>query len=283
VLGLRRPDRAVARPSRRAVRWVEAIALVAVWAALGTALRLDVNAYLLLGVPLTVVFQLGIRRRPLRDLWVKDGPAVRSAPVRKSLVGVLALVPLLLVVDGSARRNVWEALYGAVALVGAFGVGYAVSQAGRATWRSVLGCLAVAGSVGVVAFGAVGIARALGGRAGTGHGAWAATGTGIWSLLLYLPASFAIEEVTFRGAIDAHVHRPGEGGGVVDAAAVSALWGMWHLPIVGLSIGSVVALLMLHLAVGIPLSLYWRRSGNLLVPAISHAIIDAVRNVVLAL
>jgi membrane protease YdiL (CAAX protease family) len=30
--------------------------------------------------------------------------------------------------------------------------------------------------------------------------------------------------------------------------------------------------------VGIPLSLFWRRSGNLFVPAAVHALIDAVRN-----
>ncbi len=33
---------------------------------------------------------------------------------------------------------------------------------------------------------------------------------GIESLLLYIPALFMVEEVTFRGAIDSHLRHPGE-------------------------------------------------------------------------
>jgi membrane protease YdiL (CAAX protease family) len=65
------------------------------------------------------------------------------------------------------------------------------------------------------------------------------------------------------------------------AVAVSSLWAVWHLPIAAMSAGlwtTIIALLFVHLAVGVPLSLYWRRSGNLFVPATAHAVVDAVRN-----
>jgi hypothetical protein len=42
-----------------------------------------------------------------------------------------------------------------------------------------------------------------------------------------------------------------------------------------LEIGSV---LLVHSVVGVLLSLYWRQSGNLAVPAFAHAWIDAVRD-----
>jgi membrane protease YdiL (CAAX protease family) len=110
---------------------------------------------------------------------------------------------------------------------------------------------------------------------------------GIESLLLYIPALFMIEEVAFRGAIDSHVRHPGERQGVgstvygiASAIIVSVLWGLWHYPIVAhASVVQVVAqLLLLQVAVGPFLSLFWRRSGNLMVPGFVHATIDSVRN-----
>lgn len=34
----------------------------------------------------------------------------------------------------------------------------------------------------------------------------------------------------------------------------------------------------MHVALGVPLSLAWRGSGNLAGPALAHAVVDAVRN-----
>jgi hypothetical protein len=39
---------------------------------------------------------------------------------------------------------------------------------------------------------------------------------------------------------------------------------------------------LLHSLVGVSLSLFWRRSGNLAVPAFAHAWVDAVRDCLLA-
>jgi hypothetical protein len=50
-------------------------------------------------------------------------------------------------------------------------------------------------------------------------------------IALYFPATFLLEEVTFRGALDAHVHHDGETRGWQSAVFTSTLWGLWHLPV----------------------------------------------------
>ena len=99
-------------------------------------------------------------------------------------------------------------------------------------------------------------------------------------LLLYFPLTFLIEEVAFRGALDAHVHHAGEGQAWHSAFFVSALWGLWHLPISG---GLPLPLLVLELLavqclIGVPLSFAWCCTRNLAGPAFAHSAIDAVRN-----
>ena len=53
-------------------RYVESAAFIAVWMMLGWLVRLDNPAYIILGVPLLALFQLVVRRQPLRQLWVRD-------------------------------------------------------------------------------------------------------------------------------------------------------------------------------------------------------------------
>ncbi|HME31959.1 MAG TPA: hypothetical protein VKG65_04330, partial [Terriglobales bacterium] len=42
-------------------------------------------------------------------------------------------------------------------------------------------------------------------------------------------------------------------------------------------------LLVVHCVIGVPFSIFWRRSGNLFVPGSTHALIDAVRNALLVI
>lgn len=109
--------------------------------------------------------------------------------------------------------------------------------------------------------------------------ALAIVGTVAKYLAVYFPATFVLEEVAFRGALDAHVHRPGESRGWQSGLFVSALWGLWHLPVSsGMPLPvSVLELVAWHSLVGLPLSWAWRRGGNLAAPAVAHAAIDAVR------
>jgi membrane protease YdiL (CAAX protease family) len=82
------------------------------------------------------------------------------------------------------------------------------------------------------------------------------------------------------GALDSFVSEGQPQPDWLSAAYISALWGAWHLPLVFPTLGwlALPSLLALQIAVGMPLSSGWRKSGNLLVPGVTHAVIDAVRN-----
>ena len=97
---------------------------------------------------------------------------------------------------------------------------------------------------------------------------------------LYFPATFLLEEVAFRGALDAHVHDDGDRRGWVSAVFVSALWGIWHLPVShALPFPQQLCeLVVVHVLLGVPLSFAWRRTRNLAGPGLAHAVNDAVRN-----
>jgi membrane protease YdiL (CAAX protease family) len=104
---------------------------------------------------------------------------------------------------------------------------------------------------------------------------------GLKSMLKYVPVAFVVEEVIFRGMLDSYVHPAQSQKGIWSALFVSVLWGLWHLP---LSVNGQNSLLFTAFASttislwGIPLSIFWRRSGNLAVPAFSHAFADAIRD-----
>ncbi len=122
------------------------------------------------------------------------------------------------------------------------------------------------------------------------HRLHAVTGTkllfGGQQFLLYLTVGFILEEVFFRGGLDSFLHRPGDQLPWLSAAFVSVLWGWWHLPISPVhNIFQFVAYAfiyaLVHVLTGIPFSLFWRRSGSLLVPNAVHAFIDAIRNMLI--
>src|SRR5947208_2241861 len=61
--------------------------------------------YLLIGIPITVVFQLVIRKRPLRELWVRSGPRLSFRSVLAPVTVVLMIVPVYLLVRDLADTN----------------------------------------------------------------------------------------------------------------------------------------------------------------------------------
>jgi membrane protease YdiL (CAAX protease family) len=105
-------------------------------------------------------------------------------------------------------------------------------------------------------------------------------------LVFYFAASFTLEEVAFRGALDPHVYPPGEAGSQAQAWGsalfVSVMWGLWHLPLgeeLGVGFWAFLAIaLIVEILEGIPLSFCWRQGGTLVLPAIAHAMIDAYRD-----
>jgi membrane protease YdiL (CAAX protease family) len=246
-----------------------------VWVAAGYLLRLPSNAYLLLGVPLTAVFQVGVRRRPLRELFAAG--TARFALTRRgaAVATLLATVPAVYagraVVAGDWVSCGWYAAAMAGAVAAAFSL------------RAVRIAVVLRDAARPILLGAGGMATVF----GVLHLVSGAPLPAIGALVavakytaLYFPATFLLEEVAFRGAIDAHVHHDGEGRGWQSAVFVSALWGLWHLPTAsGYALPVLVAeLVVVHVALGVWLSFAWRRTRNLAAPALAHAVTDAVRN-----
>jgi hypothetical protein len=262
-------------------RLIEVAAAVALWIALGLALRLSPNAYLLLGIPLTAAFQWGIARAPLRELWVR-GAAPFSLDARGwAMAALLALYPTFRLVESWRVEHLSaKTLWFLAAAAGAFAAAWALRQFRRDTARHLYFGLATAGMLGIGfvllnAFTNATKPNTLPGR----------LQYGVSSLLLYIPVVFFLEEVSFRGAFDSHVFRPGDRREYLSAFAVSALWGLWHIPVaIGDKIpiwAQIPGLLGVHIAIGVPLSTTWRRSGNLFTVGFIHALIDAVRNALL--
>ena len=260
-------------------RLAEVAAAVALWMALGLTLHLSANAYLLAGIPLTAAFQLAVRRRPMRELWVRDARAFRLGARGCAVAVLLAVYPAYEMVrnlrsGGAAVVTLWYL----AALAGAFPAAWALRCFRRETVPTLLFCLATAGVLGVLFLAPAVIlnhpARTLAAR----------LNEGCTSLIEYIPVVFMLEEVTFRGAFDSHVHHPGERREYLTAFAVSALWGLWHIPVASGKqplLLAIPGLIGVHGAIGTFFSISWRRSGNLMVPGFVHAVIDAVRNALL--
>jgi membrane protease YdiL (CAAX protease family) len=244
--------------------------------AIGFGLRLDADAYLLAGVPLTAAFQLLVRRRPLRALWLREPPAApRFDLAWAGTAALLAALPVYSMSRAVRAGQLTIALWCLCAVAGAGAAAFALRNRERGRfWREVARCLFTAGAIGVAFMILAAVARHA-----SGH-PWAVNPTkGLRSLLLYFPVCFTLEEVSFRGALDSHLAP--DGARWPSAILVSALWGLWHLPVVstaGPRFAVLPNLLVVHVAIGVPLSFAWRRSGNLAVPALAHATIDAVRN-----
>lgn len=271
-------------------RWAEALAFVGVWIAAGELLDMSANTYLLFGIPLTAGFQLLVRKKPIKDLWVRGGPGLSLRTVSLKLAIPLAIVPFGYLVVSVVKGQGIVSIYALAAIVGSGAAAYALGQFRRGTWRYLGLCLATAGLLGVLLFTGFSMIAAWYDASAVhlaGENLGSPALVGIRSLLLYIPALFIMEEVAFRGAIDSHVRHPGGRRGVgasvygiVSAIVVSVLWGLWHYPITPHAsvIEGVALVLPLQVAVGPFFSLFWRRSGNLMVPAFVHATIDSVRN-----
>ncbi len=263
--------------TNRTRRVLEVSGVVLLWIAAGLIFHLDTNSYLLLGIPLTAAFQWVVRRQPLRALWVRD-----AVPFRLGINGWVLAVAIAAYPCYRLGRNLFGRAYGVetawyvAAVAGAFAAAYALKNFHRETLTDLWGCLASAGVIGIFFM----VLNAV--TVGASHSTFKQRlAMGITSLLLYVPVTFVLEEVTFRGAFDSHVHHPGESHEYPSAFFVSALWGLWHIPV---AIGQkplpvlIIGLVGVHCAIGVPLSLYWRRSGNLFVTSSTHALVDAVRN-----
>lgn len=272
-----RPRRSAARvggASRRR-RIVEVIAFVAVWVTAGYVLPISSNGYLLMGIPLTIAFQLLVRRRPLRELFASDTARFTLDGPGRVLAVSLGVVPVLFTVRALSAGSWVDAGWYVAATAGAACAAFALRNGSvRGAFRAAALPMAV-GSTGMAA-----VYSGLHIATGAPMSAAVVVTAIVQYSLLYFPATFLLEEVSFRGTLDAHVHHASERGGLMSAVLISVLWGLWHLPVakglpLPLQLGELV---VVHVLLGVPLSLAWRRSRNLAGPALAHGVNDAVRN-----
>ena len=279
----------IKRPANQIVRCGHAVTFVGIWMAIGWLFHLDGNSYLLLGVPLVAAFQIFICKRSLVNLWVRDATCFRLNILGILLGFGIAILPTFELSRALAsvhwQLHMPEILWLVCCICGAFCSAFSLCQFTKPTWKALWFCLATAGVIGYAIMGGGFLTRVLLHKQSVIFTASQILKGGK-SFLLYFPISFILEEVAFRGAIDSHIHQAGDKHSWLSAIFVSALWGLWHLPIVGakgiLQLVTLIILLpCIHIATGTFLSLSWRRSGNLAVPAMVHALIDAVRNMLL--
>jgi membrane protease YdiL (CAAX protease family) len=268
-------------------KYIQVLAFVALWMALGWIFHLDTNFYLLIGVPLVVLFQRFVRQRPLRQLWVRDAAAFRVGPGGIVIAVLLMLAPGYDLILVAVPKRFWVVgLWLLCALAGAVLAAFAITQQRARAARRSLPSFIAAVLIGM----AIIAASALANHHGVGV-PLSKLSLLLKQFLLYFAVTFVLEEVAFRGALDSHLyHSPPDGqqrGGSawLSAIFVSALWGIWHLPVLPAGnaaafAAAIPALIIIHTLVGVPLSFCWRASGTLVLPAAAHALLDSYRNCV---
>ncbi len=260
-------------------RCLEVAGFVFAWMALGWLFHLGVHAYLLLGVPLTAGFQLVVRRKPLADAWVRGAPSLPVSRARLARAAAAAVIVVLILRRVHPGVGWAESLWWVACVCGALPAWFAARRLDRAGRRELGLCLATGGVLGCAWM--LGFFLLAHGRP---RFPLAAASSFALNLLALFLVCFVLEEVTFRGVLDSHLVEAGTRGGWGSAFFVSALWGLWHLPLTGATGAAALLrtgalLVAAHALIGVPLSISWRRSGNLAVPAFTHAFIDAFRNV----
>lgn len=172
-----------------------------------------------------------------------------------------------------------------MAIIASLPLAYAIQNFDRSMFRPLLLCFGTTGVVGMGYFAFVYVSQVYLSPGGSAVPLGYFIAGIIVSLVEYVPVTFLLEEVSFRGAVDSHIYHPGDPHFAVTAVYTSVLWGLWHLPFTyqpGTSLVGTVQLIVELVAfqgvVGYFLSVFWRRSGNLLVPGSVHAAIDSVRN-----
>jgi hypothetical protein len=149
-------------------RYIEVLAFVALWMALGWMFHLDTNSYLLIGVPLVVLFQRFVRQRPLRQLWVRDAAAFRLGLVGSVIAVLLILAPGYDLIFVAVPKKSWiVVLWFLCAVAGAVFAAFAITQqrasAARRALRSFISAVLI--GMGIMAASALASHHDIGGAA----------------------------------------------------------------------------------------------------------------------
>lgn len=257
------------------IRYVLTILFMVVYISLGFIFRLEAVSYLLLGVPLTVIFQLCIARQPLHKLWLRDSDKFRLNKLGWTITLCFIAFPIYKSIQLATQDELTllNLGYNFATILGAFGAGYCYSNFTKKTANDFLLCF---GITAILRMGFYFLPFLLGKSEFNLDYIRA-----IKSLLTYIPVAFVVEEVVFRGMLDTYIHQSKQLNGVWSALFISVLWGLWHLPLSAdgskpiwfVALGSMTISLW-----GIILCIFWRRTGNIAVPGFSHAFADAIRD-----
>lgn len=247
-------------------RYTEVVLFMMVYISFGYLLNLSATNYLLVGIPLSILFQLFIVRKPIHQLWLRKESKFFLNKTGWLIAGCFMVLPSYKLVYSAVDNTITcsSLCYNLATFLGAFAAGNTFSKLTARTIRDFLLCFLFAALMRSALYFLPFIIQ--------NRNVQFDPVEAILALLTYTPVAFVVEEVVFRGMLDTHIHVSKEKVGVWSALFISLLWGLWHLPLSG-NIWSVVLGIW-----GIPLSFFWRRTGNLAVPAFSHAFANSVRD-----
>lgn len=267
----------VTATSQTFIRYIQVALFVGIYIGIGYLFNLEPKSYLLVGIPLTLIFQLLIVRQPLHKLWLRDGEKFHLNKSGWIITLCVIAFPIYKTIELASQDKLTLVNFGyySCAIVGAFGAGYCYSNFTKKTAKDFLLCF---GIIAVLRMSWYFFPFIFGDQELNPDYL-----QGIQSLLTYVPVAFVVEEVVFRGMLDTYIHPSKEAKGLWSAIFISCIWGIWHWPIsIDQSLGWVLVVALRSGLWGVFLSTFWRRTGNLSVPAFSHAFVDGIRDTVSA-
>ena len=129
--------------------YLQITGFVVAWMCIGWLFRLPPVEYLILGVPLTIVFQLFVRGQPLVNLWIRDSSRIYLGPVGLTAAIGFAFAPAQALYLALAEGAWVRATYFLVASVGSLGVGFALQHIRRCLSLHALGLFGIATVLGL--------------------------------------------------------------------------------------------------------------------------------------
>jgi len=256
-------------------RYFECAAFVLLWMAGEHYLRLSPIVSQLLGIPLIVLFQLAVARRPLQQIWAFDLDKFRIDRKTVIIAGGLAAGCGALLWLGSGHHAAGlepRLMFFWLVVASAIPAALALREQRLAEFGRALPWLLAAAILRVV-----------------WHFVWQGgpvlvpAGKLLDFFTTWLGefvALFLVDEVAFRGALDPHLLRASSGRlhEWCSATFVSILWAIWHLPAYNPHAKSFLALFsglapfyIGVLMMGVLLSFCARRARTLAPSSIMHA------------
>ena len=174
------------------IRYAIVALFVAIYIALGYIFNLNANEYLLLGIPLTILFQLIIVKQPIYKLWVRDEEKFKLSPTALLIAIGFMILPVYKIIHSFEEGTFSFISLGIniAVMSGAVAAGFAFTRLTKQTLKELLLCLGIVLLIKGISFAIILI--------------WIKPGehpnymTTLTSLLTYIPVAFIVAlRVTF--------------------------------------------------------------------------------------